>query len=76
MPQISLYVNDTNLSQIEEAAKNAHKSISGWVLEKVLLQLKPSYSQEFVDVFGAVKDDSFQRPEQPQSSENIPREIL
>ena len=43
MPQISLYVKESHFEKIEKAAKNANKSISGWVLEKLLPQIEPSY---------------------------------
>ena len=51
MPQISLYVKESHFEKIEKAAKNANKSISGWVLEKILPQIESSYSKEFINLF-------------------------
>ena len=76
MPQISLYVKESHFEKIEKAAKNANKSISGWVLEKILPQIEPSYSKEFINLFGSVDDKTFKRPEQPKWEDDSPRELL
>ncbi|MFA6937645.1 MAG: hypothetical protein WCQ67_05385 [Treponema sp.] len=74
MPQISLYVKEPYYSKIEKAAKNAKTSISSWVLDKIIPQIEPSYSQEFIDLFGSVKDDTFKRPDQLSFKDDSKRE--
>ncbi|UTC61863.1 hypothetical protein E4O05_10055 [Treponema sp. OMZ 787] len=76
MPQISLYVKESHFEKIEKAAKSANKSISSWVLEKILPQIEPSYSKEFIDLFGSIDDKTFKRPEQLKWEEDSLREFL
>ncbi len=76
MPQISLYVNQNDYDKIVEAARFSGKSISNWVAEAVRPKFRQGYSQEFLDLFGSVQDESFRRPEQPDASLNAPREEM
>lgn len=75
MPQISLYIDEQTLSKVEDAAKEEHLSISGWVARQLRARLEPMYPSGFRDLFGSISDPSFQIPGQP-SETDVPRELL
>jgi hypothetical protein len=76
MPQISIYANAQDYSQIEQSAKKAGKSISSFVMGLVMPQIKPAYSDEFKSLFGSVNDETFRRPERSDFAEEARRETL
>jgi len=76
MPQISIYVNQQEFEFIENGAKQSGKSVSKWVVERIMSELSPTYSQEFISLFGSVKDESFKRPDQLSESHDAKREEL
>ncbi|MCP4971700.1 MAG: toxin-antitoxin system, antitoxin component [Arcobacter sp.] len=66
MPQISLYVDNETLQKVEHAAKLENKSISKWVSSKLKYSLQNNLPDEWLNLFGSLKDDSF--IEQPEIS--------
>lgn len=64
MPQISLYIDENTLEKIGEIAKNENLSISKWVGNNIKSLIKNRYPEDFFSLFGAINDDSFQRPEE------------
>lgn len=64
MPQISLYIDENTLEKIGEIAKNENLSISKWVENNIKSLIKNRYPEDFFSLFGAINDDSFQRPEE------------
>ncbi len=75
MPQISLYIDEQTLSKVEDAAKEEHLSISGWVARQLRARLDPRYPTGFRDLFGSISDPSFHAPGEPSGSD-VPRESL
>lgn len=75
MPQISLYIDEQTLSKVEDAAKEEHLSISGWVARQLRARLEPRYPAGFRDLFGSIPDTTFQTPGPPSGSD-LPRESL
>ncbi len=65
MAQLTLYVDEKLLKQIEAAAKKEKSSVSRWVTQRLALVLRRSWAAGFIDTAGALKDDeSFKRPPQ------------
>lgn len=76
MPQISLYVDEITLKQIENAAKSEKKSISKWVSSKLKSLLHNRWPEGYFNLFGGIKDDSFTEPEDLTENENLKREQI
>lgn len=76
MPQISLYIDETTLKKVENAALRQHVSISKWVAEQIRSRVEPIYPVHFEDLFGSVADDTFTRPKESAFSSDSKRESL
>ena len=76
MAQISIYIDDSTLKQIEIAAEKEHDSISKWVKKRLLSSLKTAWPKDYFDLFGALKDASFKRPSKMKFSKDRERQIL
>ena len=64
MPQISLYIDESTLKKIENAALRQKVSISKWVAEQLKKQIEPVYPPDYENLFGSIADSSFKRPKQ------------
>lgn len=76
MPQISLYVDEKTLKQIENAAKSEKKSISKWVSSKLKSSLHNKWPEGYFNLFGGIKDNTFTEPEDLTENNNIKREQI
>ena len=76
MEQISIYIDEPTLQQIEKAAEKEHESISTWIKKRLISSFKTAWPKDYFDLFGAVSDDSFQRPGQPSFTQDRRRKIL
>jgi len=76
MAQISIYIDDSTLKQIEIAAEKEHDSISKWVKKRLISSLKAAWPKDYFDLFGTLKDDSFKRPAQIEFSKDRERQSL
>ena len=74
MPQISLYIDETTLNKVENAARKQHISISKWVAEQIRARLEPVYPLGFESLFGSISDDSFIEPEDVAFGKDTHRE--
>ena len=63
MPQVSLYIDQETLVKIEQLAQKNHTSISKWVGNNLKKLIKDDYPDDFFELFGAIQDVSFNRPE-------------
>jgi hypothetical protein len=61
MPQISLYIDEGTLEQISQRAKSENISISKWVGNNIKTLIKNQYPDNFFSLFGAIKDETFQK---------------
>jgi hypothetical protein len=68
MAQISIYIDDHTLKQIEKAAKKDRDSISRWVKKQLVSSIKSAWPKDYFDILGSLHDDSFKRPLQIDSS--------
>jgi hypothetical protein len=76
MPQISLYVDEKTLKEVEKRAKDENLSISKWVGERIRKSVENEYPKGFFDLCGALKDIPFERPPQTGFEYDCPRENI
>ena len=76
MPQISLYIDNDTIKKIERAAKLENKSISKWVASRIKLSLEKKWPNDWFNLYGSIKDDSFLEPEELNSADDNIREKL
>jgi len=76
MPQISLYIDETTLKKVENAALKQHVSISKWVAEQIRTRVEPIYPVNFENLFGSISDESFMRPEDISFKMDNKREVI
>jgi hypothetical protein len=74
VPQISLYIDESTLKKIENAALRQHVSISKWVAEQIRARVEPVYPIHFENLFGSITDNSFTRPKESSFNSDIKRE--
>ncbi len=74
MPQISLYIDETTLRKVENAALRQHVSISKWVAEQIRARVEPVYPAYFEGLFGSINDASFTNPRKSSFSSDLKRE--
>lgn len=75
-PQISLYIDETTLKKVENAAGRQHVSISKWVAEQIRTNLEPAYPINYENLFGSISDKTFERPDDVSFTKDSKREIL
>jgi hypothetical protein len=76
MPQISLYIDEETLKQVEKAADAENTSISKWVGKQLKKTLQSSYTEDFQNLYGSVRDESFTIPERSSFEADADRESL
>ena len=76
MPQISLYIDESTLKKVENAALKQHISISKWVAEQIRTRVEPIYPVNFETLFGSISDESFMRPEDISFKKDNKREVI
>lgn len=76
MSQVTIYVPENEVRAIRQAARQARQSVSEWARERMTPQLKPTWPPDWFSLFGALKDETFQRPVQPESLTDARRETI
>ncbi len=76
MPQLSIYVDKITLNKLEKAAKIENKSVSKWAVNRLKQSLNDSWPDNFFDLFGSIKDNSFKRQDQLSFEDDIKRETI
>lgn len=76
MPQISLYIDKATLKKVEKAAEAEELSISKWVGKQLKKSLKTSYPNDFQNLYGSIRDESFTIPERESAEADAERESL
>ncbi|MFP4180824.1 MAG: DUF6364 family protein [Spirochaetaceae bacterium] len=76
MPQISLYIDEKTLQKIKNAAARRNISISKLVSELIRSRTEPVYPKEYEELFGSIKDDTFEAPPEIPFSSDSHREVL
>ena len=76
MPQISLYIDETTMKKLKEAARREGASISKWVAGRLQSALHDEWPSGFEQLYGRIDDPSFCRPAQPKLENDGIREEL
>lgn len=76
MAQLTVYIDDHTLRQIDIAAKRDHTSISNWVKIHLTTALKTTWPGHYFNLFGALSGEQLERPKQPDSSKDVRRGSL
>ena len=76
MPQISLYIDEETLRRIEKAAEAEKTSISKWVGTQLKKTLQTTYTEDFLNLFGSIKDEQFISPTREPFEKDTERESL
>jgi hypothetical protein len=74
MPQISLYVDEDTLKQVEKRAKQDNISVSKWVGKSIKKSIKEEYPERFLKLCGILGDEPFEIPPQGKFEDDLPRE--
>ena len=62
MPQVSLYIEQELLDAARRNARLENMSLSKYVSQALAKNSEPGWPKGYWDLFGALKDDSFNRP--------------
>ena len=76
MPQLSLYIDEKTLQQLEIAAKIEHLSISKYAVKKLNESMHIKWPDHFDDLYGAVNDDTFSVEKNNSFNDDSAREDL
>lgn len=76
MPQLSIYLDEKTLREIEIAAKIEQISISKYVVQRVKDSLCHEWPQNYENLFGAIEDDTFNTTHQDSYEDDVKREML
>lgn len=74
MPQLSLYIDEKTLKNVEKAAKTEHISISKWVCSKLKKSFNEDWPENYFDLFGSIDDDFFSSPKEIEKKSSSKRE--
>ena len=76
MPQLSIYIDEKTLKQIEIAAKIEHLSISKYAVKKLIESMHSKWPEHYEELYGAMKDDTFNVERIDSFKNDAPREEL
>ena len=63
MPRLSISLDEATLKKVEKAAKSSNVSMSRWVRDTLIRSLENEWPENFFELFGSIRDDSFRSPE-------------
>jgi len=76
MPQLSLYLDDDTLRELEARARLNNISISKLVINTLKTQFNKNWPDGFINMYGSITDESFIKHDIPDWSMDSPRENL
>ena len=76
MPQVLLYIDETTLKKVKNAAMRQHVSISKWVAEQIRARVESVYPVDYESLFGSINDDTFVEPQEFSSGADANRESI
>ena len=75
MPQVSLYIDKPLYMELKTKAKEKGTSLSNFVSEALRKHISDSWPEGYFDLFGSLKDDSFEIPKDMPWSLDAKKEI-
>ena len=76
MPQLSIYLDEKTLRDIETAAKIEQISISKYVVQRIKDSLRHEWPQNYENLFGTIEDDTFTTTDRHSFENDMKREML
>ena len=76
MAQLTVYIDEDTLKRIEKAAKAENCSVSKWVRDRLVRDLKTTWPKGYFELFGSLAGERLERPEQPRLENDVPRQSL
>ena len=76
MPQLSLYLDEDVLKELEIRARLSNTSISKFVITLLKSCFSKNWPDNFQSLYGSITDESFVKQEVPDWSMDTPRECL
>jgi len=62
MPQVSLYLTEKTYAKVRRAAESESVSLSKWVSKRLDQTIAAEWPDGFSELFGCIRDDSFNAP--------------
>ena len=63
MPRLSISLDEATLKKVEKSAKLSNVSMSRWVRDTVIRSFENEWPENYFELFGSIRDDSFRSPE-------------
>ena len=76
MPQLSLYIDQKTLEQLELAARIEHLSISKYAVKKLNEYMHSKWPLHYDELYGSINDDSYDINKIDSFENDIERENL
>ena len=77
MAQITIYIDEGTLKQVEAAAHKEHDSISKWVKRRLVTSLQNAWPKDYFSIFGSLpRKEKLERPKNLPFTKDIKRQVL
>ncbi len=76
MAQLTIYLDDSSIKMIEDAAAREKSSVSGWVKKRLVQSLEDQWPPGYFNLFGSLGENDLIVPPAPEFSQDAPRESL
>lgn len=76
MPQLSLYLDKQMMKKVEDGASASNLSISKYVTLSLTNYFDSNWPLGYEQLFGSIKDDTFEEPKELSFSQDSERELL
>ncbi len=76
MPQLSLYIDEKTLRQLQIAAEIEHLSISKYAVKKLNESMHAKWPDHYEDLYGSIVDETFNVKKVAYFNADSPREEL
>jgi hypothetical protein len=76
MSQLTIYLDEESLSRVKTAAERERLSVSKWARQKLTEAANRAWPEDYFELFGALRDTEFERPDQGAFDDDAARKEL
>jgi hypothetical protein len=76
MTQINIQLDESTLKALESTAAKNNTSVSEWIKERIHLELKQEWPENYFSLFGVLDDDDLHEPPEIPFENEAKREVL
>lgn len=76
MPQVSLYLDDTTMTDLRKQAAMQDASLSRYVVRLIKDDIASGWPDGYWDMFGSIDDNSFMLPVEPSSGRGATKGVF